>query len=44
LVYQDYKKLAFWQIGSKSYLQGKIRADENLILNSLDKNQTRRFN
>jgi len=37
LVYQDYKKLAFWQIGSNSYLQGKIRADENLILNSLDK-------
>ena len=37
LVYQDYKKLVFWQIGSKSYLQGKIKADENLILNSLDK-------
>ena len=37
LVYQDYKKLAFWQIGSKSYLRGKIKADENLILNSLDK-------
>jgi len=37
LVYQDFKKLAFWQIGAKLDLTGKIRADENLVLNSFDK-------
>jgi len=37
LVYQDYKKLAFWQIGSNDYLPGKIKADENLIATSVDK-------
>ena len=37
LVYQDYKKLAFWQIGSNDYLPGKIKADENLILTSVNK-------
>ena len=36
LVYQDYKKLAFVQIGSNVYLPEKIKADENLILNSVD--------
>lgn len=37
LVYQDYKKIAFCQIGSGDYLPGKIRADENLILSSVGK-------
>ena len=37
LVYQDYKKLAFWQIGSNDYLPGKIKADENLISTSVNK-------
>jgi len=37
LVYQDYKKLAFWHIGSKDYLPGRIKADENLISTSIDK-------
>ncbi len=37
LVYQDYKKLAFCQIGANIYLPKKIRADENLILISTAK-------
>jgi len=37
LVYQDYKKLAFWQIGSNEYLPEKIKADQNLVLTSTDK-------
>jgi len=37
LVYEDYKKLAFWQIGTDVYLREKIKADENLILTSTDK-------
>jgi len=37
LVYEDYKKLAFLQIGNGDYLPGKIKADENLILNSIGK-------
>jgi len=37
LVYQDYKKLAFWQMGNKDYLREKIKADENLILTSTGK-------
>jgi len=37
LVYQDYKKLAFWQIGSNDYLPGKVKADENLISTSINK-------
>ena len=37
LVYKDYRKLAFWQIGSNDYLPGKIKADENLIADSIDK-------
>ena len=37
LVYQDYKKLAFWQIGNNDYLPEKIKADENLISTSINK-------
>jgi len=37
LVYEDYKKLAFWQIGANIYLSGKIKGDDNLILNSVKK-------
>ena len=37
LVYDDYKKLAFWQIGNKDYLREKIKADENLTLTSTGK-------
>ena len=37
LVYRDYKKLAFLQIGNGDYLPEKIKADENLILKSIDK-------
>ena len=37
LVYQDYKKLAFWQIGANIFLTGKIKGDDNLILNSVKK-------
>jgi len=37
LVYADYKKIAFWQVGANVYLQKKIRADENLILTSTGK-------
>jgi len=35
LVYKDYKKIAFLQIGNGDYLQEKIKADENLILTSI---------
>ena len=35
LVYEKYRNLAFWQIGAKLDLTGKIRGDENLILTSL---------
>jgi len=34
LIYQDYKNLAFWQVGNKEYLPGKIGADKNLVLTS----------
>jgi len=37
LVYDDYRKLAFWQIGNKDYLREKIKADENLTLTSTGK-------
>jgi len=37
LVYQDYKKLAFWQAGNKDYLPEKIKGDQNLILTSIGK-------
>lgn len=37
LAYDDYKKLAFWQIGNKDYLREKIKADENLTLTSTGK-------
>ena len=37
LVYEDYKKLAFWQIGANISLTGKIKGDNNLILNSVKK-------
>jgi glycosyltransferase involved in cell wall biosynthesis len=37
LVYQDYKNLAFWQIGADFYLPEKIKADDNLILDSKGK-------
>jgi len=37
LVYEDYKKLAFLQAGNGDYLPGKIKTDENLILNSIGK-------
>jgi len=37
LVYQDYKKLAFWQIGANIHLTGKIKGDGNLILSSVKK-------
>ncbi|MBU1255316.1 glycosyltransferase family 4 protein [Patescibacteria group bacterium] len=37
LVYEDYKKLAFWQIGNKDYLPEKIKGDQNLILTSIGK-------
>jgi len=37
LVYNDYKKLAFWQIGSGIRIWEKIMADENLILTSTRK-------
>jgi len=37
LVYADYKKVAFWQVGSGIYLREKIRTDENLTLTSIGK-------
>lgn len=37
LVYEDYKRLAFWQMGNEDYLREKIKADENLILTSRGK-------
>jgi len=37
LIYNDYKKLAFWQVGSGDYLLGKIKTDENLMLISSGK-------
>jgi len=37
LVYEDYKKLAFWQIGADVRLPEKIKGDQNLILTSTDK-------
>ena len=37
LVYEDYKKLAFWQAGNKDYLPEKIKGDQNLILTSVGK-------
>ena len=36
LVYEKYRNLAFWQIGAGFYLREKIKADENLILNSIE--------
>ncbi len=32
LIYSDYKRLVFWQVGNKDYLPEKIKTDENLIL------------
>jgi len=37
LIYNDYKRLAFWQVGNKDYLPEKIKTDENLILISSGK-------
>ena len=37
LIYDDYKRLVFWQAGNKDYLPGKIKADENLVLISSGK-------
>jgi len=37
LVYEDYKKLAFLQIGNGDYLPDKIKTDENLALGSIGK-------
>jgi len=37
LVYRDYKKLAFCQVGANIYLPKKIKADQNLILISMAK-------
>lgn len=37
LVHDDYKRLAFCQIGNGDYLPEKIKAGENLVLNSVNK-------
>ncbi len=33
-IHQDYKNLAFWQVGNREYLPGRIKGDKNLILTS----------
>jgi len=37
LVYNDYKRLVFWQVGNGDYLPEKIKTDENLIFTSSGK-------